>query len=154
MPPDARNNGHSNNNNTYHGHTPAKLSNPFARAIESFLSDVRRNEPVTSPFYKEVLCQLSNIALQDDSVQQNQLAAKALSTFIQKMEGRKRRDSRMLRFGEKLRPLLTGLSQFTTVADIAIQAGPGPAVVLYSAARLVLQVCVCFRIEQFGMEAS
>jgi hypothetical protein len=114
--------------------------NAFARAIDSFLSDIKRNEDIKSPFYKEVLCELSRIALQDDSAQQNEDAAQALSTFIQEMDRRKRRDSKTLRFGEKLRPLVTGLSQFTTVTDIAIQAGPKAAVVLYSGARLVLQV--------------
>jgi len=54
----------------------------------------------------------------------------------------------MLHFGEKLRPLVTGLSQFTSVADIAIQAGPKAAVVLYSGARLVLQVGIYSFISQ------
>ena len=114
--------------------------NAFARALDSFLSDIKRNEDVKGPFYKEVLCELSRIALQDDSAQQNELAAQNLSAFIQEMDSRKRRDSKTLLFGEKLRPLVTGLSQFTTAADIAIQAGPGAAVVLYSGVRLVLQV--------------
>lgn len=113
---------------------------PLARAIEAYLVDIKRDEDVRSPFYREVLCQLSNIALHDDSAQQGQLAAKALSAFIEDMDCRKRRDSKMIRFGERLRPLVTGLSQFTTVADIAIQASPTAAVILYSGARLVLQV--------------
>ena len=86
--------------------------NAFARAIDSFLSDLKRNEDVKSPFYKEVLCELSRIALQDDSAQQNQHAAQALSAFIQEMDCRKRRESKTLRFGDKLRPLVTGLSHF------------------------------------------
>jgi hypothetical protein len=48
-----------------------------------------------------------------------------------------------MRFGEKLRPLVTGLAQFASAADIAIQAGPSAAIVLYSGARLIIQVC-CF----------
>jgi len=118
----------------------ARKPNAFARAIDSFLSDIKRNEDVKSPFYKEVLSELGKIALQDDSAQQNQRAAQNLSVFIQEMDSRKRRDSKVMRFGEKLRPLVTGLAQFTTAADIAIQAGPSAAVVLYSGARLLLQV--------------
>jgi hypothetical protein len=121
--------------------------NPFSLAISSFLSDIVRDEEVNSRFYKEVLYQLSSIALHDDSAQQNQQAAKALSSFIQQMDGHKRRSSKMIRLGEKLRPLVTGLSQFTTVADIAIQAGPGAAVIIYSGARLVLQASLLFIIQ-------
>jgi hypothetical protein len=132
-----------NNPNSYYSIPPTvavRQPSPFARAIESFLADVRRSEEVKSPFYKEVLCNLSNIALHDDSAQQSQQAAKALSAFIEDMDCRKRRDSKMIRFGERLRPLVVGLSQFTAVADIAIQATPKAAVILYSGARLVLQV--------------
>ena len=121
----------------------APLRNPFALAIDEFLYDIKRTEDLSSPFHREVLCQLSKVAIHDDSTRQNEQAAQALLAFIQDMDN-KRRDSKTFRCGEKLRPLVSGLSQFTSVTDIAIQAGPGAVVVLYSGARLVLLVSVRF----------
>lgn len=114
--------------------------NAFARAIDSYLSEVRCNEDVKSPFYRQVLCEISKIAHYDDSAQRSQQAAEDLSAFIQDMDCSKRRESKTLRLGEKLRPLVIGLSQFTSVADLLIQASPAAVMVLYSGARLVLQV--------------
>lgn len=119
---------------------PAYQQNPFARAIDSFLSDVRRNEDFKSPFFKEVLSQLSTLALHDGSTTQSQKCANDLAAFIEDMEFRKRRDSKTLRIAQRLSPLVSALSQYTATIDIVIQAAPTAAVVLYCGARLVLQV--------------
>jgi hypothetical protein len=114
--------------------------NSLARAIEIFLSDISRKEDVKSPFYKEVLSQLSSLLLQDSSPQQSRRCADELSAFIEELERRHRRESMTMRIAEKLRPLVTGLSQYTSAFDVAIQGSPAPGTVLYGGARLILQV--------------
>lgn len=119
---------------------PAYQQNPFARALDSFLSEVRRSEDLKSPFFKEVLSQLSTLALHDGSTKQSRKCADDLTAFIEDMELRKRHGSKTLRIAEKLSPLVSALSQFTATLDVVIQAAPTAAVVLYCGARLVLQV--------------
>jgi hypothetical protein len=114
--------------------------NPLVRTIESFLSDISRKEDAKSPFYKEVLFQLSNLLLQDNSAQHSRRCTDGLSAFIEQLERRQRRESKTMRISEKLRPLVTGLSQYTSAFDVAIQGSPAPGAVLYGGARLVLQV--------------
>ena len=113
---------------------------PLTRAIVSFLSDLKQNEDVKSPFYKEILYQISSLLLQDSSPEQTRRCADGLSTFIADLD-RQKRASKTMRFAEKLRPLIAGLSQYTSAMDVVIQAGPAPALVIYGGARLVLQVC-------------
>lgn len=114
--------------------------NPFARAIDSFLSDVRRSEDFKSPFFREVLSQLTKLALHDGSTTQSHKSATDLAAFIEDMELRKRHTSKTLRMTNKLRPLVSALSQYVATIDVVIQAAPTAAVVLYCGARLVLQV--------------
>src|SRR5438046_10408621 len=92
---------------------PAYQQNPFARAIDSVLSDGRRSEDLKSPFFKEVLSQLSTLALHDGSITQSQKCASDLAAFIEDMDRRKRRDSKTLRIAEKLCHLNSALSQYT-----------------------------------------
>ncbi len=122
------------------GTAAAYQQSTFARAIASFLSDIRRKEDIKSPFYKEVLHQLSALALHDGAAQQSQTCAQELSAFIASLERVKTRESKTVRIAEKLRPFVTGLSQYTKTLDIVIQAAPAAALVLYGGARLVLQV--------------
>ena len=114
---------------------------PFTRAIDSFLSDLKRDEDVKSPFYKETFFQLGNLLLHDSSREQSQRCAASLSTFIADLD-RQRRGSKTMRIAEKLRPLVAGLAQYTSAMDVMVQAGPAPALVIYGGARLVLMVCI------------
>lgn len=113
---------------------------PLARAIDSFLSDVKRNEDTKSQFYKEVLAQLSSLLLQSSSPEQTKRCADGLSAFVVQLEQKQKRESKTIRVADRLRPLVDGLSVYTTALDIVVQAGPAAAIVLYGGARLVLQV--------------
>ncbi|KAF7509052.1 hypothetical protein GJ744_008447 [Endocarpon pusillum] len=110
-------------------------SNPFALAIESFILDIKRDEDTRSPFYKEVLTQISN-----GSAVQSKRSEDSLAAFILDLERKQRRDSKTLWIAEKLQPLMSGLTQYMNVFDLTIQAAPCAAVVLYGGARLILQL--------------
>ncbi|KAH0563097.1 hypothetical protein GP486_002339 [Trichoglossum hirsutum] len=113
--------------------------NPFARAISSFLSELQRDEDIKSPFYKEVLAGTSILLVEGGSSQQIQRFADSLSAFVLALESQQKSKSKTRWVAGKLRPLLEGLSQYTTALDTVIQAGPAAAIVIYGGARLVLQ---------------
>jgi hypothetical protein len=115
-------------------------SNPFALAIASFISDIKRNEDIRSPFYREVLGQINNRLLEKGSAAESKQCADHLDVFIRDLERKLKRDSKTLWITDKLRPLVSGLAQYTSACDIMIQATPCAAVVLYGGARLVLQL--------------
>ena len=119
------------------------VPNPFALAIASFISDIRRNENIRSPFYNEVLAQINNGALENTSAAQSKTCADHLASFIRDLE-RKQKRSKTLCITDKLRPLVSGLSQYANVCDLVIQAAPSAAVVLYGGAKLVLQLAQDF----------
>jgi hypothetical protein len=116
--------------------------NPFARAINLFLSELRQNEDVNSPFYKEVLAGTSVLLVEGSSSQQLQRFADSLSAFVLSLESRQKNKSKTRWIAGKLRPLLEGLSQYTNALDTAIQAGPVAAIVIYGGAKLILQASI------------
>jgi NACHT domain len=115
-------------------------SDPFARAVESFISDVKSKEDIRSPFYKEVLSGIDSGSLKKDLISNSEECANRLSNFIENMHLKQKRDSKTLWITDKLRPLVTGLSQFTGACDSMFQAAPAAVQVLYGGAKLVLQL--------------
>ncbi|KAL9623849.1 MAG: hypothetical protein Q9160_001841 [Pyrenula sp. 1 TL-2023] len=115
-------------------------TNPFALAISSFISDLKRSEDAKTPFYKEVLTQINNTPPGLDLTSERNQCADRLATFVHDLERRQKRDSKTRWVTEKLRPLMSGLDQYTRICDLAIQAAPSAAMLLYSGARLVLQL--------------
>jgi len=117
---------------------------PFALAIASFISDIKSKEDIRSPFYKEVLSQIkvgtSDATQVGDTIQ----CEHQLDIFIQELERKQKRDSKTLWVTDKLRPLVTGLAQYTSACDVMVQAAPSAAVLLYGGARLVLQLAQNF----------
>jgi hypothetical protein len=109
----------------------------FTRAVQSFIEDTKKHADVKSPFYREVLSQLSNIYAGNLTAED---CANGLSTFINDLEAAQRSGSRTMQVSERLRPFIDGAAQYTAAFDIMIQAGPAAAVILYGGARLVLQV--------------
>lgn len=122
----------------------AVAPNPFALAIASFISDIRRNEDTRSPFYKEVLAQINNDSAGKDPDAISKACADQLAAFVRDLERKQKRDSKTLWIAEKLRPLVSGLTQYTNICDIMIQAAPSAVMVLYGGARLVLQLAQSF----------
>lgn len=130
---------------------PAKLGStghsggPLSRAIDSFLSDLKRNEDAKSRFYREVLTQYST-ALVSHTTEHDitRQCAHNLETFIHDLEQQQRAKSKTLRIANKLAPLITGLWQYTKAFDVVIQAAPAAATVLYGGARLLLQLAYDF----------
>jgi hypothetical protein len=115
--------------------------NHFAQAIDDFLSEIRDKEDHKSDFYKEVLTQASlSLANDDFSKDGKNRAEEGLSSFVQNLDTRYRKEQKTLKVMEKLRPLVDGLSQFTSAYDVLVQAGPTPLIILYGSARFVLQV--------------
>jgi hypothetical protein len=125
--------------------------NPFARAISSFLSELRLNEDVKSPFYKEVLAATSVLLVEGGSPQQIQQFSDSLSAFVLALESRQKSKSKTLWIAGKLRPLVEGLSQYTAALDAAVQVGPAAAFVIYGGARLVLQVSMPYVYQSSSM---
>jgi hypothetical protein len=113
---------------------------PFARAIDTFLSDIRGKEDVKSLFYREVLMQSSSLLLKGGNQEQSEICATNLSTFVAELDSQYRREHKTIWIMDKLRPLMTGLSKFSAAFDLLVQAGPKPLLVLYGGARLVLMV--------------
>ena len=115
----------------------ATSSNPFAVAIETFIADIKRNEDIRSPFYREVVAQAAS-ASKDDG--QSARCAEQLSVFIADLERKQKRESKTLWITDKLRPLVAGLNEYVQACDVIIQAAPSAAILLYGGARLVLHL--------------
>lgn len=118
--------------------------NPFALAIVSFLSDIKQNEDIRSPFYREVLAQINSDSLEKDPAIQSQICADQLVAFIGDLERKQKTESKTLWITDKLRPFVSGLAQYTTICDSMIQAAPSAVVVVYAGARLILQLAQNF----------
>jgi len=122
----------------------AVTTNPFALAVASYLSDIKRNEDIRSPFYKEVLAQINSNSLEKDAAAQSKTCADRLAAFIGDLERKQKSESKTLWIAEKLRPFMSGLAQYTSICDTMIQAAPSAVVVVYAGARLVLQLAQGF----------
>jgi hypothetical protein len=119
-------------------------ADPFAHALESFISDVKSKEDIRSPFYKEVLARVDNGSIGKDLSTNSEVYADKLSIYIENLHLKQKRDSKTLWITEKLRPLISGLSQFTGACDSMFQAAPAAVQVLYGGAKLVLQLAQNF----------
>src|ERR1700753_1171517 len=115
-------------------------TSPFTRALNSFISEMKRKEDRNSPFFKEVLSKIAEESLEKDLASQNTSCEEQLTSFIQDLEQKQRKNSKTLWAADKLRPFMSGLYQYINICDLMIQAAPAAAVVLYGGARLVLQL--------------
>ncbi|ORY04110.1 hypothetical protein BCR34DRAFT_604961 [Clohesyomyces aquaticus] len=117
--------------------------NAFARALETYISDIKRDEDPSSPFYTEVLSILSTTQ-SPPMASQVKRSEEQLIQLIQDLDSRQRRSSKIRRISDKLHPFVTGLSRYTNCCDVLIQAAPSAAVLLYGGARIVLQLAEKF----------
>ena len=120
--------------------TVVRLQNPFARAVESFLDNERKDGDIKNPFYKEVMSGVGHLLREDCSPEQSAKCAQGFSTFVEGLESQQRRNSKTRLTLDKLQPLVNGLQQFTNAFDVLIQATPVAVQVLYGGARIILQV--------------
>ena len=118
----------------------SKAKNPFARAVESFLDDARKAEDNKNPFYKEVMSGIGNVLLEDCSPERSAKCAQEFSAFVEGLERHQRRNSKTMLMLDKLKPLMSGLQQFTSVFDVLIQPAPVAVQAIYGGARIILQV--------------
>ncbi|KAF1989338.1 hypothetical protein K402DRAFT_401992 [Aulographum hederae CBS 113979] len=117
---------------------------PFAQAIDSFLSDIKREEDTKSPFYREVLTQASSLWMKDGSAEASNICAEELREYVKEIDAKGRKRSKTVRAMDAMRPFFASLSQFTTAFDVLVQAGPSPLVIIYGGARLLLQLSQAF----------
>jgi uncharacterized protein (DUF2252 family) len=113
---------------------------PFARAIEQYLAEIKRDEDSKNPFYREVLTEASAVWHEKFDPEQTRKSAENLKSFVDKLQQKQRTQSRTLSVMRRLQPLVSGLNQYAAAMDVAIQACPSAVVILYAGARLVLQV--------------
>jgi hypothetical protein len=113
---------------------------PFARAIETFLSKVKSEEDVKSRFYREVLLEASQLWDQGFTPDQRRKSADNLSNHVAALQKNQKSQSRTLWVADKLKPLVSGLNQYTSALDVMVQAFPAAVMILYGGAKLVLQV--------------
>ena len=118
----------------------AASKTPFARAIESFLDGVRKDEDVKNPFYKEVMSRAGHLLRDGCSPEQSAKCAQGFSAFVEGLDRNQKRNSKTRMILDKLQPLVNGLQQFASAFDVLIQAAPAVVQVLYGGARIVLQV--------------
>ena len=110
-------------------------SNPFAQAVEEVISEIKNQN---DPFFKEIMKQFGASLLKDDP-QWSLHCAEGLANSVKSLEQKQRSESKTLGLTGRLQPFLSGLSMYTKAFDVAIQAGPAPAAVIYGGARLILQ---------------
>ncbi|KAF2250593.1 hypothetical protein BU26DRAFT_266579 [Trematosphaeria pertusa] len=120
-------------------------TNTFALSLEAFISGVKRDEDIRSPFYKEVLSQLLSSPSDSNSHDHSSRSSEQLALYVKELDKKQKRSSYTRRISERLDPLLTGLSQYTQACDVMIQAGPAASAVLYGGARIVLMLAEKFR---------
>ncbi|KAI9657236.1 MAG: hypothetical protein M1831_004425 [Alyxoria varia] len=116
----------------------------MAGAIDEFLDEMKLTEDVKSVFYREVLNQASFALVNGSSTSQSHQMATDLSDYVSSLGREQKKASKSRWISEMLKPLLDGLSQYISTADVAIQAGPAGAVAVYAGARLLLQLAKGF----------
>ncbi|KAF2264298.1 hypothetical protein CC78DRAFT_533359 [Lojkania enalia] len=118
--------------------------NAFTVALERFISNIEHEEDKKSQFYKEVLVHLHDKTIGKTLAEESNRSAAQLQMFIQQLESKQRQSSKTLKVTDRLRPLVSGLSQYTASCDVIVQAAPSAAVLLYGGARVVLQLAEKF----------
>ena len=112
----------------------------FSGALDEYIEEMKSREDPKSSFYREVLMQASLIRFKDGSQSVSQQAAADLSKTIIKLDHEQTKTSHTRRLAATLYPFVSALSQYVGVADVAIQAGPAAATVVYAGARFLLEV--------------
>lgn len=123
------------------GKSNSASSTPFAKAIESFLLELKQTTKNTkSDFYKEVLVEAYNLNAVDGTLSASEQSAQRLQSVVHDLGRKRKQNSKASWLGDRLRPFVDGLQQFTSALDVMAQAAPSAAVVAYGGARLLLQL--------------
>ncbi|KAF2736869.1 hypothetical protein EJ04DRAFT_575086 [Polyplosphaeria fusca] len=119
-------------------------SSPFAIALGTYISSIKRDEDKETPFYKEVIKQLDGVSQSKSLAEQSRQSSEQLANFIEGLEQKQKRSSRTRRLSDRLRPLVAGINQYLTSCDVIVQAAPEAAVLIYGGARIVLMLAQGF----------
>ena len=109
--------------------------NRFAQAVEEVISEIKSQN---DPFFKEITTQFGASLLEDDP-QWSLHCAEGIANSVKSLEQKQKSDSKTLGLVGRLQPFVSSLSMYTKAFDVALQAGPAPAAIIYGGARLVLQ---------------
>ncbi|KAH7125546.1 hypothetical protein B0J11DRAFT_308728 [Dendryphion nanum] len=109
----------------------------FNQALAEFLSDLEKDKDGGGTFYTDVLEHMA-ASSGPGPVDYSKLDEQLFISFIDDLDHKQQETSKTRRLFRKLRPFISGVSQFTAAGDVMIQAAPDAAVLIYGGARLLL----------------
>ena len=114
-------------------------NSPFSRALQQWVSELKRKEDKKSPFYEKVLA-AQNALSGNSGSEECEKCARDLSDFIQELEMKRRKESKSLRLYSKLQPFIDTLTRLMGMCSTLVQAAPFEVGIAFTGAQLVLQL--------------
>ena len=120
--------------------TPQQPETPFARALQQWVADLKRDEDKKSTFYKEVLSVQNAISSESRGSDECAKGAAGLANFIRDLEKKRRAESKSTGVATKLRPFVENLTKVMGLLSTVIQAAPFEVGIAFTGAQLVLHL--------------
>jgi hypothetical protein len=114
-------------------------NSPFSRALQQWVSELKRKEDKKSPFYEKVLA-AQNARSGNSGSEECEKCARDLSDFIQELEVKRRKESKSLQLCSKLQPFVDTLTQLMDMCSTLVQGAPFEVKIAFTGAQLVLQL--------------
>jgi hypothetical protein len=114
-------------------------NSPFSRALQQWVSELKRKEDKKSPFYEKVFA-AQNALSGNSGSEECEKRARDLSDFIRELEEKRRKGSKSLRLCLKLQPFVNTLTHLMGLCSNLIQAAPFEIGIAFVGAQLVLQL--------------
>lgn len=114
-------------------------NSPFSRALQQWVSELKRKEDKKSPFYEKVLA-AQNALSGNSGLEECEKCARDLSDFIQELEEKRRKESKSFRLCSKLQPFVDTLTQLMGMCSTLVQAAPFEVGIAFTGAQLVLHL--------------
>jgi len=118
---------------------PQQPNRPFSRALQQWVSELKRKEDKKSLFYEKVLA-AQNALSGNSGLEECEKCARHLSDFIQELEKKRRKESKSLRLCSTLQPFVDTLTQLMGMCSTLVQVAPLEIGIAFAGAQLVLHL--------------
>ncbi|KAI1383098.1 uncharacterized protein F4822DRAFT_440780 [Hypoxylon trugodes] len=117
----------------------SRPASPFSRALQQWISELKRDEDKKTKFYEKVLATQNELQTTSES-NQCERHAQDLSKYIEELQEKKRSKSRFIRLCSKLEPFISSLTNLMTICGEMSQSASPEVGIAFGAAKLVLQL--------------
>ncbi|KAF3762105.1 hypothetical protein M406DRAFT_76204 [Cryphonectria parasitica EP155] len=114
---------------------------PFSRAVNDFLSDLKKNDNTKNPFLKELIARHQPVAVVTGARTQTEASADGLREFVENLQTQKR-SARTYRILERLNPFINSLAKLMGVCENLLDTAPLGVSIAFAGARIVLELAL------------